>query len=66
MEKFIWRLLTAIFILMVAVVLGVMAFMFEGVSLMVGLCVYGALICALVGVIKGILVTIDYHREYKE
>ena len=66
MEKYIWRLLTAMFLLMVAAVLGVFAFVFQGATVLLGICVYGALFCALVGVAKGLAVIIDYHRENKE
>ena len=66
MEKYIWRLLTAIFLLLVAAVLAVFAFLFQGISVMVGLCFYGAVFCALIGVTKGLLVMIDYHRAHQD
>ena len=66
LEKYIWRLLTAIFMLLVAAVLGIFAFLFQGAALMLGICFYGAVFCALIGVAKGLLVMVDYHREHKE
>ena len=66
MEKYLWRLLTALFLLLAAVVLGMMAVLFQGVSLIMGLCFYTAVGCGLLGITKGLLVIIDYHREYKD
>ena len=65
MEKYIWRLLTAMFLLLVAIALGVFAFLLQGVVFMVGLCFYGAVLCALIGIAKGFMVMIDYHREHQ-
>lgn len=65
MDK-IWRMLTAIFLLMVAAVLAVFVFLFDGAVLIVGICFYGALLCALLGIVKGLFVIIDYHREKKD
>lgn len=65
MEKYIWRLLTAMFSLMIAAVLGIFAFVFQGAAVLLGICVYGALFCALIGIAKGLMVMIDYHRENK-
>ena len=64
METYIWRLLTAIFLLLVSVVLGFMTFQFQGIFVMVGVCFYGAVFCALLGIAKGLLVMIDYHRTH--
>lgn len=66
MDKYVWRLLTAMFLLMVAAVLAVFVFLFQGEAVMVGICLYGALICALCGIAKGLFVIIDYHREYQK
>ncbi len=66
MEKYIWRLLTAMFLLLVSAVLGVFAFLFQGAAFMLGVCFYGAILCALLGITKGLLVIIDYHRNQKE
>ena len=65
MEKYIWRLLTAMFLLLVAIVLGLMVFLFQGVAVILGLCFYSAVFCALIGITKGICVIIDYHRDNK-
>ena len=65
MEIYIWRLLTAMFLLLTAAVLGVFVFLFQGASLMMGLCFYSALFCALFGLAKGIITIIDFHQEHK-
>ena len=66
METYIWRLLTAMFLLLVAAVLGVFAFLLQGAAVMLGICFYGAVFCALIGIAKGLLVMIDYRRAHKE
>ena len=66
MEYYIWRLLTSMFLLLSAAVLGVFVFLFEGASVMMGLCFYGALFCALFGLAKGIVTMIDFHQEHKD
>ena len=66
MENYIWRLLTAIFLLLLAAVLGVFTFLFQGAAVMLGICFYGAVLCALIGAAKGLLVIIDYNRDHKE
>ena len=65
MEDYIWRLLTAMFLLLVAAVLGVFAFLLQGAVVMLGICFYSAVFCALIGIAKGLFVMIDYHREHK-
>ena len=54
MEKYIWRLLTAIFMLLVAAVPGIFAFLFQGAALMLGICFYGAVFCALIAYLSGV------------
>lgn len=66
MEKYVWRLLTAMFLLLVAAVLAVFAFVFQGATLILGICVYGGMICALIGIARGLLVIMDYNRAHKE
>lgn len=66
MEKYIWRLLTAIFLLLAATVLGLFLFLFEGAAFMVGVCFYGALLCGLMGLAKGVIVILDYHKEHRD
>ena len=66
MDHYIWRLLTAMFLLLTAAVLGLFVFLFEGATFMVGICFYGALICGLTGIGKGLIVISDYHKEHKE
>lgn len=66
MEHYIWRLLTAIFLLLVAAILAVFVFLFQGAALMLGVCFYGSLFCALFGITKGLLVILDYHRAHKD
>ena len=66
MEQFIWRLLTAMFLLLTAAVLGLFAFLFQGAAVMVGICFYGALFCGLIGLAKGVIVILEYHKEHKE
>ncbi|MBQ7001428.1 MAG: hypothetical protein IJN67_10360 [Oscillospiraceae bacterium] len=66
METYIWRLLTAMFLLLMAAVLAVFAFLLQDAVFMLGLCFYGAVLCALIGITKGFLVMIDYHRAHKD
>ena len=66
LENYIWRLLTAIFLLMVAAVLGIFAFLFQDAVFLLGLCLYSAVFCALIGIAKGLFVMIDYRREHKD
>ena len=66
MEKYIWRLLTSIFLLLVAAVLGLFVFFFEGAVFLLGICFYGSVFCGLLGIAKGLLVIIDYNREHKD
>ena len=40
MEKYIWRLLTAMFLLMVAAVLSIFAFVFQGATVLLGMCAF--------------------------
>ena len=65
MEDYIWRLLTAMFLLLVAAVLAIFAFLFQGAAVMLGVCFYGGILCALIGITKGLLVIIDYNRAHK-
>ena len=62
---YIWRLLTAIFLIVVAVALLVVAFVF-GFNTVFGVFVYVSLFCILFGIAKGLMVMIDYHRSQKE
>ncbi len=62
MDHYIWRLLTAMFLLLTAAVLGLFVFLFEGSAFMVGICFYGALVCGLIGLAKGVIVILDYHK----
>lgn len=66
METYIWRLMTAMFLLLTAAVLGLFMFLFQGANIMVGICFYGALFCGLIGLAKGVIVILDYHRENKD
>ena len=54
------------FLLLTAAVLGLFVFLFEGATFMGGICFYGALICGLTGIGKGLIVISDYHKEHKE
>ena len=65
METYIWRLLTAMFLLLTAAVLGLFVFLFEGSTFLMGICFYGALICGLAGIGKGLIVISDYHKTHK-
>ncbi len=62
MKHCMWRLLTAIFILLIALLLGLMSVMFQGAPVLLGIGFYGMMICFPWGVIKGILAIIDYHK----
>ena len=66
MEQYIWRLLTAMFLLLTAAVLGLFAFLFQGASVMVGICFYSAVFCALIGIAKGVIVISDCHKGHKD
>ena len=66
MESYLWRLLTAMFLLLAAAVLALFVFLFEGSAAMVGICFYGALFCALIGLAKGVIVILEYQKEHKE
>ena len=63
MEK-IWRLLTAIFILCAVIAVLLLAYEFQNAVFSVA-AVYAAILMIPVGIIKGVLVMIDYHREKK-
>ena len=64
MEK-IWRLLTAIFILCAMIAVLLLAYEFQNAVLSVA-AVYAAILLIPVGIAKGILVMIDYHKEKKD
>ena len=66
MEKYIWRMLTSLFVLMVALVLGLFVFLFQGSTFLMGICFYGALLLGLIGMAMGAIVLIDYHKEHKD
>ena len=66
MEKYIWRMVTSLFVLMAALVLGLFAFLFQGSAFLMGICFYGALFLGLVGMAMGVIVLIDYHKEHKD
>ena len=66
MDHYIWRLLTAMFLLLTAVVLGLFVFLFQGSAFLMGICFYGALLLGLVGMAMGVIVLIDYHKEHKD
>ena len=66
MEKYIWRMLTSLFVLMTALVLGLFTFLFQGAVVIMGICFYGALFLGLVGMAMGAIVLIDYHKEHKD
>lgn len=66
MDHYIWRLLTAMFLLLTAAVLGLFVFLFEGSAFLMGICFYGALFLGLVGMAMGVIVLIDYHKEHKD
>lgn len=65
MDK-IWRLLTAMFIMMVGAVSLIMAYILFVDTALAVVGVYAAFICIPWGIAKGLLVIIDYHREQKE
>ncbi len=65
MKHCVWRLLTAIFILLVALLLGLMSVLFQGVALMMGIGFYGMLILFPWGFIKGVLAILDYHKTVR-
>ena len=66
MEKYIWRMVKFLFVLMVALVLGLFVFLFQGSAFLMGICFYGALLLGLVGMAMGVIVLIDYHKEHKD
>ena len=65
MDK-IWRLLTAMFIILTGAMSLLMAYILFADTAFAAVCVYAAFICIPWGFAKGLLVIIDYHREQKE
>lgn len=68
MDK-IWRLMTAMFCIVVAAGLFIVAYIFSGGmfnNTFAVILAYACLFCILIGITKGILVIVDYHRENKE
>ena len=63
MDK-IWRLLVAVFFLLAALTLIVVAYIFQHTVLAV-IGIYGGLILFLLGIGKGLFAMIDHHREEK-
>lgn len=69
MEKYIWRLLTAIFMLATSFALFLIGWIFSGGlfnNMVSVLLAYAVLFLALIGITKGLLVIIDYHREHSD
>lgn len=69
MEKYIWRMLTAIFMIAVAVGVFLLGFVFSGGRFnnpFSALSLYVMLFLLMIGIAKGILVVIDYHRAHKD
>ncbi len=64
--EYIWRLLTAIFLIVVAVALLVVAYVLGLNTVFAAVFVYVSLFCILFGIAKGLMVMIDYHRSQKE
>lgn len=68
MDK-IWRLMTAIFILLSVIVLFLIGWIFSGgmfhnaFSVLIA---YAVIFCGPIGIAKGLLAIIDYHREQKD
>lgn len=65
MDK-IWQLLTAMFIMMVGAVSLLCAYILFANTAFAFVGVITAYICIPIGIAKGLLVIIDYHREQKE
>ena len=68
MDK-IWRLLTAIFILLSVIVLFLIGWVFSAGNFnnfFSVLLAYVVILAGPIGITKGILVMIDYNREHKE
>ena len=65
MEEYIWRMLKAMFWLLAAIFLCIMAYLLQGSGLLLGICFYGGTFCGLLGITKGLFVIIDYNREHK-
>ena len=63
MDKDVWSLLTSMFLLLTAAVLCMFAFLFQGSAGLLGICFYGALFCALIGLAKGVIVILDHHKH---
>jgi len=65
MDK-LWRLMTAMFLLLIAVVFLLMAYILFSESALAGICVWISYICVLGGIAKGLFAIIDYHRENRD
>ena len=68
MDK-IWRLMTAMFAIAVACGLFALAYMSSGGrfnDLFSEIVFYVCLFCILFGIVKGLFVIIDHHREHKD
>ena len=62
MDK-LWRLMTAVFILLMGLTALMVAYIFFNGSSMVGVVCWTALILIACGTGKGLFAIIDYHRE---
>lgn len=61
----IWRLLVAVFILLAAIAMTLMALLFQN-TVIAGVCIYGALILIPWGIVKGVKAILDNRNRDKE
>ena len=69
MEKYLWRLMTAIFMLAASVGLFLVGWIFSGGqfnNVPSALIAWAVLFLVLIAIAKGLLVIIDYNREHKD
>ncbi len=63
--EYLWRLATAIFLLMLGAVCGLLIVLFQE-TVIAGICVYALLVLIPWGMIKGIVAIWAYHKNQKQ
>ena len=62
----LWRLMTAIFIILIGAAALLTAYILFVNSALAGICVWTACVCILLAIAKGLFAIIDHHRGTKE
>ena len=65
MDK-IWRLMTAMFLLLIAIVSLLMAYILFANTALAAICVWVSFACTVWGIGKGLFAIIDYRREHND